>query len=250
MNIVVFTVSKRPHLLERVRAGLERQTVQPHAWIVIGDGTTDAHLASLSVGPGDFSVVPQSFDRGEWHLGRMHHFATDMADELGADLILKMDDDDYYGPEYIRDFRAAADLAQKRGHREYVMGNRDWDLGLADRAPLDLYGRDIRERHTRKQERKDWVCGATIAISRAAWRAEVLTWGRGKRGVDSVLLATARAAKIPILAANSPAFCAVRYGDEEHGHTWAHPILTFVRKDWGHFFLPETVRVATKRRDA
>jgi glycosyltransferase involved in cell wall biosynthesis len=115
---------------------------------------------------------------------------TDLAGKTSGDYVAKMDDDDYYGPDHLRDLvdvivDKGADVAGRAMNYVYL-------------EPLDLTVRRFGVQGTQAVEIwSDWVCGGTILVSRAA--GEAAGWfGNGTTAVDRYLLGhvTANGGKI------------------------------------------------------
>ena len=105
---------------------------------------------------------------------------TDLAGKTSGDFVAKMDDDDYYGPEHLRDLVDAivdkgADAVGRAMNYVYL-------------EPLDLTVRRFGVQGTQAVELwSDWVCGGTILVSRSA--GEVAGWfGNGTTAVDRYIL--------------------------------------------------------------
>lgn len=105
---------------------------------------------------------------------------TDLARKSSGDFVAKMDDDDYYGPDHLRDLVDAiidkeADVVGRAMNYVYL-------------EPLELTVRRFGVQGTQAVELwSDWVCGGTILVSRAA--GESAGWfGNGTTAVDRYLL--------------------------------------------------------------
>ena len=103
-----------------------------------------------------------------------------LASHSHGEFIAKMDDDDYYGPEHLRDLLDAAldtgaDVVGRAMNYVYL-------------EPLDLTVRRYSSYGTRAVELwSDWVCGGTILAKRDI--AEAAGWfGDGNTAVDRFLL--------------------------------------------------------------
>jgi len=119
----------------------------------------------------------------------VHKFAKDqtlgailsaLASQSQGDYIAKMDDDDYYGPEHLRDLLDAAldtgaDVVGRAMNYVYL-------------EPLQLTVRRFAPHGTQAVELwSDWVCGGTILAKRDV--AEAAGWfGDGTTAVDRYLL--------------------------------------------------------------
>lgn len=105
---------------------------------------------------------------------------TTLAESSAGEFIAKMDDDDYYGPEHLRDLLDAAistgaDVVGRAMNYVYL-------------EPLDLTVRRFSTYGSRAVELwSDWVCGGTILAKRES--AQAAGWfGSGNTAVDRFLL--------------------------------------------------------------
>jgi glycosyltransferase involved in cell wall biosynthesis len=103
-----------------------------------------------------------------------------LASQSHGDYIAKMDDDDYYGPEHLRDLLDAAldtgaDVVGRAMNYVYL-------------EPLQLTVRRFAPHGTQAVELwSDWVCGGTILAKRDV--AEAADWfGDGNTAVDRFML--------------------------------------------------------------
>ena len=105
---------------------------------------------------------------------------SELAKLSSGEFIAKMDDDDYYGPEHLRDLLDAA-VATKAD----VVGRA---MNYVYLEPLQLTVRRFAPHGTQAVELwSDWVCGGTIVAKREA--AEAVGWfGEGNTAVDRFLL--------------------------------------------------------------
>ena len=105
---------------------------------------------------------------------------TDLAGKTSGDYVAKMDDDDYYGPEHLRDL---VDVIVDKGAD--AVGRA---MNYVYLEPLDLTVRRFGVQGTQAVEIwSDWVCGGTILVSRIA--GESAGWfGNGTTAVDRYLL--------------------------------------------------------------
>ena len=103
-----------------------------------------------------------------------------LASKSSGEYIAKMDDDDYYGPEHLRDLLDAA-LATGAD----VVGRA---MNYVYLEPLQLTVRRFAPHGTQAVELwSDWVCGGTILAKREV--AEAAGWfGEGNTAVDRYLL--------------------------------------------------------------
>lgn len=122
------------------------------------------------------TVITRAFGE-EFNLGTI---LSELAKESTGEYIAKMDDDDYYGPEHLRDL---ADAAIATGAD--VVGRA---MNYVYLEPLQLTVRRFSSSGTQAVELwSDWVCGGTIFVRRD--KAEAAQWfGDGFTAVDRFLL--------------------------------------------------------------
>lgn len=97
MSITCVTVTgDRPEAFELCRRWIDSQTVKPDQWLVIDDGYDPIPL-SLQTG---MDYVRRNPTDGEGHTLVLN--LTEALPHIKGDKILIMEDDDWYGPEYIK----------------------------------------------------------------------------------------------------------------------------------------------------
>jgi len=121
-------------------------------------------------------VVVQNFDKDQT-LGTI---LSTLASGCGSDFIAKMDDDDIYGPEHLRDL---LDAALDTGAE--VVGRA---MNYIYLEPLNITLRKFGRGSMQTVEQwSDWICGGTILAKRAS--AQAAGWfGNGSSAVDQFLL--------------------------------------------------------------
>jgi len=105
---------------------------------------------------------------------------SSLAQQSSCDFIAKMDDDDYYGPEHLRDL---LDAALDTGAE--IVGRA---MNYIYLEPLDITVRKFSRGSMQTVEHySDWICGGTILAKRTA--AQTAGWfGSGSSAVDHYLL--------------------------------------------------------------
>jgi hypothetical protein len=105
---------------------------------------------------------------------------SSLAEESRCEFIAKMDDDDYYGPEHLRDLLDAA-----LDTKAEVVGRA---LNYIYLEPLSITVRKFSRGSMQTVEHySDWICGGTILAKRTA--AQTAGWfGSGSSAVDHFLL--------------------------------------------------------------
>ena len=121
-------------------------------------------------------VFVQKFD-ADYTLGTI---LSSLAQESSCDFIAKMDDDDYYGPEHLRDL---LDAALDTGAE--VVGRA---MNYIYLEPLNITVRKFSRGSMQTVEHySDWICGGTILAKRTT--AQTAGWfGGGSSAVDHFLL--------------------------------------------------------------
>lgn len=177
VSVVVSTL--RPSDLSNLLAQLLTQSL-PSFELVLGLHAIDlspSHKRQITaLNRRKVKVTVKIFLKGQT-LGEV---LTTLAELSGGDFIAKMDDDDYYGPEHLRDLLDAAidtgaDVVGRAMNYVYL-------------EPLDLTVRRFAPHGTQAVELwSDWVCGGTILARRDI--AKAAGWfGSGNTAVDRFLL--------------------------------------------------------------
>lgn len=177
VSVVLSTV--RPYDLSNLLKQLLLQTL-PTFELLIGlhnIDLTNEHKSLISkLKKRKVSVLVERFN-SSLNLGSI---LTSLSQASSGDYIAKMDDDDYYGPDHLRDLLDAAlstdaDVVGRAMNYVYL-------------EPLQLTVRRFAPHGTQAVELwSDWVCGGTILVRRD--KAEAAGWfGDGFTAVDRYLL--------------------------------------------------------------
>jgi hypothetical protein len=137
------------------------------------------------------------------------------ADASTGELVTKMDDDDWYGPEHLTDLELAwsysgASLIGKAAEFVHLSG-----LGIT-----------IRRFVNGAESWNDRVAGGTLLLSRADLAAAG-GWRRARRAVDRRLIDDVRAAGGDVYRTHGFGFVLARHDD---GHTWDMGLGYFLRQ--------------------
>ena len=127
-------------------------------------------------------------------------------EEASGDYIAKMDDDDYYGENYLSDMMLAADFSGAE-----ILGKGTYFVHMKAENITAL--RSVASQH----EFTDFVAGATLTGRREVLRE--IRFPDCTRGEDSSLLATASKAGCRIYSADAFNILVVR-GTDHQRHTW------------------------------
>ena len=177
VSVVVSTL--RPNDLSSLLTQLLAQTL-PTFELVLGLHTIDllpSHKKQISaLNRRKVKVITEKFSKEE----TLGEILTSLAKSSRGEFVAKMDDDDYYGPEHLRDLLDAAvdtsgDVVGRAMNYVYL-------------EPLQLTVRRFAPHGTQAVELwSDWVCGGTILAKRES--AEAAGWfGSGSTAVDRFLL--------------------------------------------------------------
>jgi glycosyltransferase involved in cell wall biosynthesis len=214
--VTVICASKRPHFAERVARMMGAQT---HA---------NLHLIYVAHGPGhDLEVLRKTFLRlksvellalpdAEQTLGTALNLALD---HCQTDLCAKIDDDDFYGPNYIRASLAALHYC---GHDGVGIVGRE-------RAYVYVEERDmtaLRQSASHENSLRSRVYGGTIFWSRKALADQ--RFALRNTGEDSDFFKRATDKGIRIFSAEAADYIHVRYSDPG-AHTWQVTADDFLR---------------------
>jgi hypothetical protein len=198
--VSVVMATRRPDLLEHAVGQIARQrgvdrielVLAPHGFEV------DAARVRELAGPASVQVVPQAADV---LFGDVLHAAADAA---GGDVVLKMDDDDWYAPDVVADLL----LARAYSGAELV--------GMPD----DVYYLEPSDETVRlgqpSEVYRQFVAGGTLLVERGLLH-EVGGFRSVRRHVDAQLIAAVRAAGGATYRTHGLGYILRR---TDSGHTW------------------------------
>ena len=127
-------------------------------------------------------------------------------EEASGDYIAKMDDDDYYGENYLLDMMLAANFSEAE-----ILGKGTYFVHMEGGDVMAL--RNVAPEH----EYSSYVCGGTLIVRRNVLRE--IPFANRTRGEDSALLESARKAGCRIYSADVFNFLQVRRANTNR-HTW------------------------------
>jgi glycosyltransferase involved in cell wall biosynthesis len=201
--VTAICVSQRPEFLAHVHRQLSRQKHKHVELIFVqnSDEFIEEEIRSRFSGFERFRLIGVPPERM-------------LADGLNAalevatgDYVAKIDDDDYYGPDYISDALLAFDYAPTIG----LVGKRTFFayMEATDETVLRFPGQSYK--YCRQ------VHGGTLLWDRR--RLEDLRFDPVKRGTDTKFLESVRRLGVPIFSTDAFNFIHVRYTDKSR-HTW------------------------------
>jgi len=204
-TVSILLATKRPHQLEHALAQVARQRGADIELVLATHGiTADPALVRKVVG--DLPVVqlerPESTPFGD--------VLTAAAQAASGDLLLKLDDDDWYGPDAI------SDLLMARRYSGAALVGMPAEFTYLQQVDTTIRRNDRTEFYAR------FVAGGTIMIERGLLQS--VGWFRSVRKyVDKQLLQAVEATSAPIYRTHGLGYVMRRTGE---GHTW-EPGLDF-----------------------
>lgn len=197
-SVSVVLATKRPDMVDHALRQVAKQRGVERLELVLAPHGFDP--GPLADRPGDvpLTVLPQPPD------AVFGDVLTAASRAASGELVLKMDDDDWYGPDFVADLLRArawsgADVVGTPAEQHYL-------------APLDTTV-------TRGHRTEAWtrfVAGGTILVSRDLLR-EVGWWRQVRRYVDAQLLAAVHAAGGTVYRTHGLGYLLRRNAS---GHTW------------------------------
>ena len=177
VSVVIATL--RPLDLENILGQLNSQTLKSFEVILgLHDIVLNARHKSLikKLGARKIKVMTVNFPKS----ATLGEILSELCKRSSGDYISKIDDDDFYGPEHLRDLLDAA-----LDTNAEVVGRA---MNYVYLEPLSITVRRFAPNGTQAVELwSDWVCGGTILVKREI--AESVGWfGTGTTAVDRYLL--------------------------------------------------------------
>jgi len=209
-SVSIVLATKRPHQLEHALAQVVRQRGVEVELVLATHGFA-ADPGTVRDAAGDVRVVQLDFPETT----AFGDVLTAAAQAASGDLVLKFDDDDWYGPDAVTDL-----LLARRYSGAPVVGM------PAEFAYLEPVDTTIR-RNDRTEFYARFVAGGTILIDRGLLRS--VGWFRTVRKyVDLQLLTAVQAAGAPIYRTHGLGYVMRRTGE---GHTWEPGIDYFLTEE-------------------
>ena len=215
-SVSILLATRRPELLEAVAAMIRAQTYRRVEVVVVVHGGDPLDLPSPDVGDLDVQVIAAP---GERSLGHALELAAAAA---GGQLLTKMDDDDHYGPDHLRDLVLARSVSGAP-----VVGKSSTVVHV---EALDTTVRRVIGTPETPVHR---VAGGTILVGADELRS-LGGWADVPRAVDSALMRAATDAGAMIYRPHDIGYLYVRHAADS-GHTWsaaAGHFLANTREQW------------------
>jgi len=219
-TVSILVATKRPHQLEHVLDNVARQR-DCELELLVGthgfDAPTDFVARARELGIGAVSLVPMD------ETARLGECLNALAGRAEGDVLAKMDDDDWYGADYLADSLRAmrfsgADVVGK--HARFVY--------------LEAHDATVLAREQNEHRFTDFVAGPTLTLRRDV-QAEV-PFAPVNRGEDSTFLREAVRAGMRVYAADRFNFIQYR-SRKATDHTWVaadEHFLKSARRCEGH----------------
>jgi glycosyltransferase involved in cell wall biosynthesis len=194
----VVLVSKRPHLIQNILNNYNQQTYKNKELIII--------FNCDSIPTFDSKIHFIQIDSTK-SLGFCFNYGIEKAN---GDYIAKMDDDDYYGPEYLKDTYNITKLTNAT-----VTGKKTYFIHYEN----NLYLRRFSYFKNNKLDQfTDFVCGATFFINKNDIMKHNIKFQDLDRGEDTQFLKDIKKANLKIYCDTIFNYCYIRY--TSHNHTW------------------------------
>ncbi|WP_344224388.1 glycosyltransferase family protein [Kocuria atrinae] len=201
-SVSVLAPTIRPQQLKHIVSNVARQEDVDAQLVLLTHGFDPEqfelqHLRETS----GLNIVHESISR-HWSLGTMLNRGVELSD---GTVLSKMDDDDFYAPQYLRDllralFHSRAEVVGKAAHYMHLAGP---DTVLLRQPDLE-------------HKFVDGVVGPTLTARRETFLAH--PFGDRTRGEDSQFVKDVCASGGKVYAADRFNFCQMRGRDD---HTWA-----------------------------
>jgi len=205
-SVSIVLPTKRPHLLEFALRQVAKQHTPAELVVAAHGHTADPALVREILGDRPFTLLslPESALFGD---------VLDAGVRAASgDLIVKMDDDDWYGPDFLTDLLLARHYAGSQ---------------LTGMTPEFVYLQQLDRTLRRKDEGErnvQFVAGGTMMIDRA-FLADVGGFRPVRRFVDAQLLAAVHSAGGTVYRTHGLGYMVRRTGE---GHTWEPGIDFFL----------------------
>lgn len=210
--VTAICVSKRPEMLQRIAEILNAQT-HPELRLIFVTHNSDFDVEQIQ------KVFSPRFQTKIFHLPTEDTFLADglnlALDHAETDLVAKIDDDDYYGPNYLFDAALAFNYSNAG-----LVGKNTFFSYIESINKLALRFINKHYRYTKL------VQGGTLVWDRK--KTGYKKFNRVRQGTDSAFLKELVNESIPILSIDPFNFIHVRYKSSNH-HTWCIDDNEFLR---------------------
>lgn len=204
-GVTAICVTKRPYFFKRIREMMSAQTYQNLRLIVVVHGDIDESALTIFNGMPNLRIIRET-DK-ERTLGECLNLALAQCE---TDLVAKIDDDDFYGPNYIRGCVAA--FTYNDYENVAIVGK---ERAYCYIEALDLFGLRLSKSH--QNSIRDRVFGATIFWSRRKLKDQ--RFKESNTGEDSDFYSQALQKGAKILSIDPYDYVCIRY-DSPQAHTW------------------------------
>lgn len=205
--VTIVAVTNRPEFINRLAKNIREQSHKRLELIFVLQNYTNEQVeilkSKLQETGREYENIQILIDESDSTLGARLNKAIEISK---GDYLVKMDDDDFYFPNYIQDMLIPFSFG---------------DYGIVGKKEIFIYLEEtdrtvVRYKNERHKE-TDFVAGATLVISRQALNE--IKFGDKNRGEDSSLLEEAKSKGVKIYATDPFNFIVWR-GKNKNKHTW------------------------------
>jgi cellulose synthase/poly-beta-1,6-N-acetylglucosamine synthase-like glycosyltransferase len=210
--VTIIACSMRPSFMKNVFENYLRQTVEEKEMIVVLN-KDDMHLAKWRRRAKKYPNVRVFKVKEKFHLGKCLNFAIRKAK---YDIIAKFDDDDYYGPDYLKESLKA--MTEKDAP---IVGKRTSYLYFEGKRALMIYRRGSERKFVSK------VKGGTLVFLKSVWR-KVKFPEKRRAGSDARFLLNCNKAGFRVYSVSRANYVCIRRKDTG-SHTQRKPTSAYMR---------------------
>lgn len=205
--VTIAAVTNRPEFIDRLAQNIRQQSHERLELVFVLENYSKDQIheleEKLKLDGRSYNDIKIIVDESDSTLGARLNKVIEVSK---GDYLVKMDDDDFYFPNYIQDMLIPFSYG---------------DYGIVGKKEIFIYLEEqdktiIRYKNERHKE-TDFVAGATLVISRKA--LDQIQFGNKNKGEDSSLLEQAKEKGIKVYSADPFNFIVWR-GKNKEQHTW------------------------------
>ena len=207
--VSIITPTKRPEFISRALANYKSQTYLRKEWIILLNSSqnTTVNIEKICQNNPDIRVLQLHEEK---NIGACLNLGIEKA---SGDYWFKMDDDDFYGPNYILDM-----MLEMRAVDADIFGKPTGFIYLEEKDQLLLRHEAGDSQHIHGSQNVPHMCGATISGKMQSF-PEIQFSEDLRACVDTDFLRLCKVAGLRIYLSNIHGFAAMR-GKDKTSHTW------------------------------